>query len=243
MAESDPRHPPALTASADPLRSLRPLRRAALAALAAEVGHELQGPLNLFRLAHDRLARGDALDHEDLSLLDEELLRLSRLSARLRTLAHSSLELGLASPREVVELALALVPPVLAADQLELDVEPPEPITLTCDLKLLAAAVRELIDNALEARTRRAGVRFQAAPRPGLCIWDDGAGLELDSASAMTWGVTTHPLAAGIGLTLALRAARAHGFTLELQRRADSTEAWLLLPERAVRGVASAGAR
>jgi signal transduction histidine kinase len=240
MAESDPRPPLTPPASPEPVRSVRSARRAALGALAAEVGHELQGPLNLFRLTHERLARGSALDDEDLALLDEELARLSRLSARLRTLAQNRLELGAASPRELVEAALS-APPALGAESLELDVEPASSVTLGCDLELLAGAVRELIDNALEARERRAGVRFEAGPQPGLCVWDDGAGIELELAQAMTWGVTTRPLAAGIGLTLALRAARAHGFTLELRRSADLTEAWLLFPASALRDAGIGG--
>jgi signal transduction histidine kinase len=237
MAESAPRPPPAPPASSEPVRSVRSARRAALGALAAEVGHELQGPINLFRLTHERLTRGSALDDEDLSLLDEELSRLSRLSARLRALAQSRIELGVVSPRAIVEAALAAAP-ALGADQLELDVEPASPVTLACDLELLASAVRELIDNALDARERRAGVRFQTGPQPGICVWDDGAGIELELAQAMTWGVTTRPFAAGIGLTLALRAARAHGFTLELRREAGLTESWLLFPARALRSEA-----
>jgi signal transduction histidine kinase len=193
----------------------------------------------LFRLTHERLARGSTLDDEDLSLLDEELGRLGRLSARLRGLAQTSLELGVASPRAIVESALASPPPKLGAGALELALEAPAPVGVTCDLELVAGAVRELIDNALEARKLRAGVRFQAGPVAGFCVWDDGDGLEIDASRAMSWGVTTRPLAAGIGLTLALRAARAHGFTLELRREAGLTEAWLLIPARALRDAAA----
>jgi signal transduction histidine kinase len=235
MAESDLRNPPARPASPEPLRSARALRRAALGALAAEVGHELQGPLNLFRMTQERLGRGDALDAEDLSLLEEELERLSRLSARLRALARSSLELRLASPLEIVQAALATAPPLtLDSEELELDLEPESPVAITCDLALIACAVRELIDNALDARTRHAGVRFQRGQELGLCVWDDGPGLELELPQAMSWGVTTRPTAAGIGLTLVLRAARAHGFGFELRRGQAQTEAWLLIPARAL---------
>lgn len=240
MAESDPRNVPASSASPEPLRVLehRALRRAALGALAAEVGHELQGPLNLFRLTQERLGRGDALDAEDLSLLAEELDRLSRLSARLRTLARSSLELGLASPREIVASALAAPPLPVDAEALELELE--APVAITCDKRLIAWALRELIDNALESRTRHAGVRFHRGSEVGLCVWDDGPGLELELPQAMSWGSTTHPGATGIGLTLVLRAARAHGFSFELRRREGHTEAWLLIPPRALSEAAAA---
>jgi signal transduction histidine kinase len=209
-------------------------RRAALAALAAELGHELQGPLNLFRLTQERLARGAQLDAEDLSLLGEELDRLSRLCGRLRELARSPLSLRSTSPRALLETALASTRRPLDVGLLELELDPSPPISVVCDAELLGRALRELIDNALEARCSRAGVRFQAGAQTGLCVWDDGPGLELEPALAMAWGVTTRQGAAGLGLTLALRAARAHGFSLELRRNVPLTEAWLWVPERAL---------
>jgi signal transduction histidine kinase len=217
-----------------PAHAARALRRATLAAFAAELGHELQGPMNLFRLTKERLARGEQLDQDDVSMLDEELERLSRLSGRLRELAHGSLLKVVCSPREIVDAALGYAPtPASLGLELQLDVSPP--LQLSCDLPLLARAVRELIDNALEARATRAGVRFRTGEGGGLCVWDDGPGFELDAARAMSWGVSTRPLAAGLGLTLALRAARAHGFSLELRREPPLTEAWLLIPGQALR--------
>jgi len=237
MADSDsPGHTlptPPLSPSSAP--ASRALRRAALGALAAELGHDLQGPVNLFRLAKERLARGETLDDEDVSSLDEELERLSRLSSRLRELARSTLQTVTCSPRELVECALRSAPLAVDAARLELELESSPALGIFCDPCVLGQAVRELLDNAIEARQSRAGVRFSPSDPSGLCVWDDGAGLELSVARAMSWGVTTRPSAAGLGLTLALRAARAHGFSLELVRRPPFTEAWLLIPARALR--------
>jgi len=203
--------------------------------LAAELGHDLQGPVNLFRLAKERLARGEALDEEDLSSLDEELERLSRLTKRLRELSRTSLQMQTSSPGDIVEAALRAPTPPADVGCLELELEPSPGIGVFCDRSMLAQALRELIDNALEARQSRAGVRFSAADPLGFCVWDDGAGFTLDVAQAMSWGVSTRPAAAGLGLTVALRAARAHGFSLELSRKPPLTEAWLLLTPRALR--------
>ena len=211
--------------------SPRTERRAAAGALAAELGHELQGPLNLFRLSTERLARGETLDAEDVSLLQEELSRLSRLSARLRDLARASLQKATCSLRELVELALAGPQPF---PDLELELATGDGVSLLCDKALLSRALRELIDNAVEAKALRAGVRFEPGPIPGICVWDDGAGFSLDTDAAQAWGVTTRPAAAGLGLTLALRAARAHGFNLQLRRVPPRTEAWLLIAARPV---------
>lgn len=202
-------------------------RRAAAGALAAELAHDLQGPLNLFRLSTERLARGEALDAEDVSLLQEELSRLGQLNARLRDLARASLHKVACSPRELVELALT--GPQL---ELELELEAGHGVSLLCDKALLSRALRELIENAVQAKASRAGVRFEPGPAAGFCVWDDGAGFSLGTDAALAWGVTTRPAAAGLGLTLTSRAARAHGFKLELRRVARRTEAWLLLASR-----------
>jgi signal transduction histidine kinase len=221
LPESEPPQLPAPARGAE--------RRLAAGALAAELGHDLQGPLNLFRLNTERLTRGETLDAEDLSLLGEELERLSRLNARLRELARVSGQKVACTPRQLVDLALA---GRQATPELELETN--DDVSLVCDPTLLSQALRELLDNALEAKHTRAGIRFELGQTPGFCVWDDGAGLTLSTETALGWGVTTRPFAAGLGLTLALRAARAHGFDLELRRIPPRTEAWLLVPARAL---------
>jgi signal transduction histidine kinase len=225
---------------ADRVLSPRVERRAVAAVLAAELGHDLQGPFNLFRLATDRLERGEALDGEDVSLLREELERLSRLTARLRLLAHTPLQKVACTPRELLELTLAR-PGRRSEVEVEIDTNPSlEQPSFVCDPELLSQALGELIDNALEARAQRAGVRLSAGAAPGFCVWDDGPGFEVATEKLLGWGVTTRTGAAGLGLTLALRMARAHGFNLELRRVASLTEAWLLLPARGAVATVSA---
>jgi signal transduction histidine kinase len=213
-------------------------RRAALGALAAELGHELQGPLNLFRLATDRAARGEPLDGEDISLLSEELERLSRVSARLRVLAATSLVRQLCTPGAILEAALEGID-LERRSQVELAVPNDEAARLDGDPALLGLALRELIDNALTARAARAGVRFASGTRSGFCVWDDGPGFELGPERSLAWGTTTKPGAAGMGLTLALRVARAHGFRLEVTRTDAETQVWLMIVARDRLGEAS----
>src|ERR1041384_2670687 len=88
--------------SRDPL--CRASRRTAAAALAAELGHDLQGPANLFRMATERLARGEPLDAEDIDLWTEELERLARLNARLRELSRTAPSKSWLGPRQIIEL-------------------------------------------------------------------------------------------------------------------------------------------
>lgn len=207
----------------------RQVRRAAAGALAAELGHDLQGAFNLFRSMTERLEQGKSLDAEDVALLREELTRLRDLSARLRELARTTLNRAEHTPREVLEAALS---PPLSSTNLELEVPEGASFTLCCDKALLGLALRELIDNALEARKERAGVRFELGAEPGFCVWDDGATPAVNLTHAIRFGISTREGAAGLGLTLALRAARAHGFRLDLRRHGGLTEARLLIVAR-----------
>jgi signal transduction histidine kinase len=227
----------------DDALTARAARASAVRALAAELGHDLQGPLNLFRLMTERLGAGQALDDEDVALLREELERLSALNARLRSLARDatrpSLQKEPCTPAQLVEGALSLCslssppsPLTPGPSPLALKLELPTNVTLACDQRLLTVALAELIDNAWAAKSAHAGVRFSLEPAPGFCVWDDGPGFELSPERAMAWGATTKVGAVGLGLTLALRAARAHGFQLELERSGTLSQAWLLIPAR-----------
>jgi signal transduction histidine kinase len=204
-------------------------RRAVFGALAAELGHDLQGPLNLLRLVRDRLSAGEALDADELEALGEEIERLADMSARLRALAQGGGVRQQVSPRRLVESALEAR--ALRPSAPELRLELPAGAELRCDAALVGLALGELLDNALEARRNLAGVRYVEGPSAGFCVWDDGPGFELDASEAIGWGVSTKPDAAGLGLTLVLRVARAHGYRLEFLRRAERTEVWLLEPE------------
>lgn len=206
----------------------QPGRRAVLAALAAELGHDLQGPANLFRLMSERAKAGESFDDEDLSLLSEELERLSQIGSRLRALAQTPVRRARCSALEVAQAALQ------HRVGLELELHDAAASTVHCDQELLALALAELLDNARAASTASVGLRFAASGQSGFCVWDDGPGFMLEPTSALGWGVTTKAGAAGLGLTLALRAARAHGFNLEIVRQGSRTEVWLLIPAREI---------
>lgn len=205
--------------------------RALLGALAAELGHEVQGPLNLFRSTVERVEQGAALDGEDVASLREELERLARLSARLRQLARPAAPKQPTSLGELIELGLAATSVPAGSPPLLVDAGAAGDFVIACDRELLALALAELCTNALEARQSQAGLRFAPGERVAIVVWDDGPGFSEPFEEALAWGRSTRSGRAGIGLTLALRAARAHGFTLEC-RRARQTEVWLMIPHR-----------
>lgn len=215
--------------------SVRAHRAAATRALAAELGHEIQGGLGFFRLMAERLREGKQLDAEELAALTEELERFSLLSGRLRDLARTPLARSEHTPRAICEAACRLTAPTADPLPLELAIEVEDDVRISCDLDVLARGLAALIDNALEAKATRAGVTVSADDHGArFCVWDDGSGFEPGIERALSWGATTRPGAVGLGLTLALRSARAHGFSLEFERDDAQTRALLLVPARDV---------
>jgi signal transduction histidine kinase len=129
-----------------------------------------------------------------------------------------------------------LATPLARPLPLEIELAGDPSVQLNCDINVLAQGLAELIDNALEAKSERAGVRVNAGRSVAFCVWDDGPGFEAGVQRALHWGVSTRAGALGLGLTLALRSARAHGFSLEFSREQERTLATLLVPARDVLG-------
>jgi signal transduction histidine kinase len=122
---------------------------------------------------------------------------------------------------------------------LELQLEVEQDTGVSCDLEIVAQGLAALIDNALEARRARAGVHVTVGDGVTFLVWDDGDGFATSSGTpeqALRWGYSTRPGALGLGLTLALRAARSHGFTLAFEREGSRTLAKLVVPARDVLG-------
>jgi signal transduction histidine kinase len=192
-------------------------------ALAATLGHELQAPLNLFRLLVEQLERGAVPDAEDVGLLREELEHLIALNRRLRTLANPPRADGVLSLREWVERAAAGVQ-IESATGLEIGALPE--LRLAGDPQLLVVALTELFENALEHRRAGAGVYYRA---PELVVWDDGPGFGMTLGEAQAFGTRTGRAAAGLGLLLAQRAFRSHGLSLSMSRLEARTELSIVL--------------
>jgi signal transduction histidine kinase len=209
-------------------------RAAATRALAAELGHEIQGGLSFFRLMAERLSQGQQLDAEELTALSEELARFSQLGGQLREFARTPLARAEHTPRAVLDAACNLVTSLPAPLPLELTLEVEPDVRLNCDIDVLAQGLAELLDNALEARAQRAGVKVTIDEAVTFCVWDDGPGFEQGVERALRWGVTSRPGALGLGLTLALRSARAHGYFVQLEREAGLTLVRLVVPARDV---------
>jgi len=144
-----------------------------------------------------------------LQRVREAAARLQRVIAALLALFRSSVELK----REPVDLPALLA--LLPVEGLSVDVQASS--TVNADADLLAAALLNLLDNALRYGARRATV---SVPTPGTVrVLDDGPGVTPQRRRALqdVLDQQSYEGQTGLGLLLADLVARSHGGSLVLQ--------------------------
>jgi signal transduction histidine kinase len=193
-------------------------------AFSAHAAHSLRTPLAGAR-AQIELLLGRAPDElrPKLNLTLDAMRRLSGVVDALLTLARSG---GSASLREFS--AASLVPAALAR-RIEVDSSRLQSLELHGDPDLLAAAVANLVDNAV--RHGAASVRV-AAGRTESSQWievvDDGPGVAPERLAALRSALAKFDASGlvdetlGLGFTVAAMVARAHGGTVELAPAKDT---------------------
>jgi len=154
------------------------------------------------------------------------LRRVREASRRLQHLLLALLRLFRATP-ELQRSALdgrALLAG-LPLNGLRLEDGPPCP--LDADAELLAAALLNLVDNALRHGATRL---WLGQPAPGcLLLRDDGSGLDAAARQALRERLAIDGGEPGLGLRLAQRVAQAHGGALELPEAEAGFEVLLRL--------------
>jgi len=217
-------------------------RAAETAALAADISHEFKSPLTSLRGAAELLlegagadpaARGRFLanmlaDTQRLDRLVTRLLELSRLEADGAPLTE--LDAG-DVVREAVEASAARARAPVAVRA------PEEEVPLRGRRAALVAAVRNLVDNAQAhaAPDTAVEVRLEPAPDAHLAISVTNQGPPIPPATLeRMWDrfFTTRADrgGTGLGLPIAVAAARAHGGRVTCSSTAEGTTFRLLLP-------------
>ncbi|MBO9580096.1 MAG: sensor histidine kinase [Sphingobium sp.] len=185
-------------------------------AFAADVAHELRTPLALLLLELDRL------DHADAARLKEDVAAMRRLIDQLMLLAQIDAATAAQTPLEAVSLVdvarlvvSSVAPGIIAEGKtIALDIDDKAPF-VNGRREAIAAALRNLIENAVRVTPAGGGIQVFAGPGAMLRVRDEGPGLPAERLREL---VQRHHRAdhaskdgAGLGLAIVDRIMAAHG--------------------------------
>jgi len=204
-------------------------RAALVETVAAEIAHEVRYPINFFRSIFSR--KKDRLDEEEIDIGCEEVERLERLVSGLRKVVSTRIERRSARVDD-----LAIKAEMLLRDQLgprRIIIETSGPLTLRCDPDQVTQILVNLVSNAIDAAGEdgEVGVCWSATPsRSTLTVWDTGPGFSCEPGQLFAPWFTTKPRGTGLGLAIAHRIVRAHGWTIDPERRDGVTRFVITIP-------------
>jgi two-component system OmpR family sensor kinase len=213
----------------------------------ADASHEIRGPLTALRGELDlalKRERSPAEYRETLESCREEVIRLTRMSTDLLTLARSEAGLTLHDRSEVdlrllAERVIGRFRATAEERSLRLAVHGPA-IVVRGDPSMLERIVSNLVDNAVKHSPAGGAVTVEldAAESAGLIVRDEGPGITPTDQPHLFnrfFRGDTHPRDAastGLGLAIAKAAAEAHGGRLEFMGNAPGAVFRLILPSR-----------
>jgi two-component system OmpR family sensor kinase len=187
---------------------------------AADVAHELRTPLAVLSLELDQLGGAVATrlkgDVAAMRRLIDQLLLLAQIDAA--TAAQISLET--VPLRDVAADVVSLTAPGIIAEgkTIALDAGEQSP-TVHGRREAIAAALRNLIENAVRVTPEAGTIQVRVGPEPVIGVADEGPGLSPDRLRALVRRHSRSDYAskdgAGLGLAIVDRIMAAHGGTLE----------------------------
>ncbi len=199
-------------------------------AFAADVAHELRTPLAVLSLELDRLEHG-GVGSADAARLKADVASMRRLVEQLMLLAQ--VDAAAAAQMAWEEVALAAVaadvvelmaPSIIASGRTIALEAGDEAITVRGRREAIAAALRNLIENAARATPEGGSIRVRIDAAGRIVVADDGPGLAPERLRDL---VQRHRRAdhasrdgAGLGLAIVDRIMAAHGGVLETRPEA-----------------------
>jgi signal transduction histidine kinase len=187
-------------------------------AFAADVAHELRTPLSILSLELSRLGSSDA------ARLKKDVAGMSRLVEQLLVLAQLDAQAAARAPLEVVvlaDVASELVAQfasiaVDAGKEMALDVQATP--SIRCHKEVVAAALRNLVENALRVTPTNGVVTVVVGPGPVLRVQDGGPGVSHEALAVfrerLRRGDHASGSGAGLGLAIVSRIMEAQGGAL-----------------------------
>lgn len=207
-------------------------------AFAADIAHELRTPLTLLSLELDRL------NHPDAPRMRGDVAKMRRLIDQLMLLAQIDADQAAQVPPAQIDLGdvagdvIAQLAPIALDAGRRLALEGESPVIVAGRREAIAAALRNLIENALRASPEGGCVTVRTAADGSVAVRDEGPGLSGEQLAALTQRHRRADHAsrdgAGLGLAIVERIMRAHGGRLEASQQAR--EIRLHFPARRVSG-------
>lgn len=211
-------------------------RMATLHQLAGGLAHNLRNALTGARMAvqlHQRSCDSD--DQESIQVALTQLRRTEEQIRSLLRLSHGKLTPARPAPlNQVLEEVTALIEPLCRHHQVTFEFEQQNCEYEVSDGEGIAAALLNLLTNAIEATGSQGVVQFQAGRNNGCCcilVRDNGSGIAPESLPHLfTPFVTTKIEGVGIGLPVAKQTIEELGGTLTMNRVANWTEFQVRIP-------------
>lgn len=192
------------------------------AAFAADVAHELRTPLTVIGLELEQLKGIDT------AALQDQVRRMQKLVNQLMLIAQlDTQDYRQGFDRQVdlhgvaIEVVAQMAPQAVAAGRLlELDDLGSAPVAGQAEA--LAAALRNLVENALRVTPEGHAVTVVAGPGPVLAVCDGGTGLHPEELARLSDRHVRSDKAssdgAGLGLAIVRKILSAHGGTLTSEK-------------------------
>jgi len=187
-------------------------------AFAADVAHELRTPLAVLSLELDRLESADARrlkgDVAAMQRLIDQLMLLAQIDAA----AAAQLAPEPVSLVDVATEVVSLVAPEIIAKGKTIAFEPEQMPMVRGRREAIAAALRNLIDNAVRVTPPGGAIHVSVGPEPVMRVRNEGPGLSserlLDLVRRHSRADHASKNGAGLGLEIVARIMAAHGGAL-----------------------------
>jgi len=177
-----------------------------------------------------------------LSLTEQQLKGLLRLSSDQQATSPGDGPIAGELPQIIRDVAF-LVGPLCEHESIQLDVDDQIPTLPMTDRDALCAAILNLVLNGIEAAGPQGTVSISARQEPGQVtveVSDTGPGVAEEIADSLFDPfVTSKPEGVGLGLLLAVEAARQHGGAVACRREGSRTVFSMSLADGGTRGSGS----
>ncbi len=192
-------------------------RLATVGQLTATIAHEIRNPLTALKGAVDLLARESLPDHLSMyvEVIQEEVQRLAVLADEFLEFARPfRIERQHAALRPIVERSLRAFAPMQKEGAYQFISEVPPELTLDIDPARIEQALRNLIQNAIQAMPDGGTITIRTVETEyevGIQVKDTGPGIPLEQRERIfTPFFTTRTRGTGLGLSIVQKIVEGH---------------------------------